>query len=166
MDYNWLKIIYNKFVLFFTNPWSCSIILNRTRNLFPAPAPNCLCPAGATSWSVTLLLNKTSPNILPLCKVMFPGSLHSLLHLQQSLSAAELGPQDFSLYVCSIYSVWPSLPTVNCIHATFPTATDSSELINAAKIYRVARLSDILPPDSYMYNSNLMLQGQLYIVKH
>ena len=42
----------------------------------PVPAPDCLCPAGPTSWSVTFLLNRTSPNILPLRKVMFPGSLH------------------------------------------------------------------------------------------
>ena len=47
-------------------------------NLFPAPAPNCLCPTGPTSWSVTLFSNRTSPNILPLCKIMFPGSLHPL----------------------------------------------------------------------------------------
>ena len=48
--------------------------------LFPAPAPalNCLCPAGQTSWSVFLLLNRTSPNILPVCKVTFLGSLHPL----------------------------------------------------------------------------------------
>ena len=63
------------FHYFFTNSWSCSIILNRTRNILPAPAPDCLCPAGLPSWSVTFLLNRTSPNILPLCKVMFPGSL-------------------------------------------------------------------------------------------
>ena len=44
----------------------------------PAPAPYCLCQAGLPSWSVTPLMNRTSPNILILCKVLFPGSLHPL----------------------------------------------------------------------------------------
>ena len=30
-------------------------------------------PAGLPSWSVTPILNRTSPNILPLCKVFFPS---------------------------------------------------------------------------------------------
>ena len=34
-----------------------------------------LCPAGPTSWSGNLLLNRISPNILPLCKVMFPDTI-------------------------------------------------------------------------------------------
>ena len=44
----------------------------------PAPAPDCLCQADLPSWSVTPLMNRTSPNILLLCKVLFPGSLHPL----------------------------------------------------------------------------------------
>ena len=78
------------FHYFFTNSWSCSIILNRTRNILPAPAPDCLCPAGLPSWSVTFLLNRTSPNILPLCKVMFPGSLHPNVR-QLTAAPAEQG---------------------------------------------------------------------------
>ena len=81
------NLIEKKIIIFFvysfkllcTNSWSCSIILNRTRNLFPAPAPDCLCLAGLPSWSGTLFLNRTSENILPLCKVLFPGSLHPLM---------------------------------------------------------------------------------------
>ena len=71
-------MIQNKFELFYASSWSCSIIFNRTRNPYPATAPDCPCQAGPTPWSVTLLVNRTSPNILPLCKVMFPGSLHPL----------------------------------------------------------------------------------------
>ena len=48
------------------------IVFSRTT---PSPSPNCLCPAGPTSWSVTLRLKRTNSNILPLCKVMLPGSL-------------------------------------------------------------------------------------------
>ena len=69
----------SEFLIYFTNSWFCSIILNKTGNLFPAHAPDYVCPAGPTSWSVTLLLNSTSPNIVPVCKVMFPGSLHPLI---------------------------------------------------------------------------------------
>ena len=38
-----------------------------TRNLCLNHASDCLCQAGPTSWSVTLLLNRNSPNIMPLC---------------------------------------------------------------------------------------------------
>ena len=48
-------------------------------NPFHAPSPNCLCQAGPTPRSVTILFNRTSPHILPLCKVMLPGSLHPLI---------------------------------------------------------------------------------------
>ena len=54
------------FTYYFTNSRSFSIILNRTRKLFPAPARDCLCLEGLPSWSVTLLSNRTSPNNLPL----------------------------------------------------------------------------------------------------
>ena len=37
-----------------------------------------LCPPGLTTWFVTFLLDRIIPNILPLCKVMFLGSLHPL----------------------------------------------------------------------------------------
>ena len=73
----WIKFLkWSKmtFTYCFTKSWYCLIILNRTRNFFPAPAPNCICPAGLPSWSVTIILNRTSPYILPLCKVLFPGS--------------------------------------------------------------------------------------------
>ena len=70
-------MILNDFQLFFTNSWPCSIILNKTRNIFSAPAPDCLCPAGLPSWSCYLLLNRTSPNILPVSKILFPGSLRN-----------------------------------------------------------------------------------------
>ena len=43
----------------------------------PYSAPDCLCQAGPTPRSVTLLLNWTNPNIRHLCKVMFPGSLQT-----------------------------------------------------------------------------------------
>ena len=69
------KIILNYFE---ASSWSCSITLNKTRNPSPAPAPDCLCQAGPTPCSVTLLLNRTIRNILPLCTIMFPGSLHPL----------------------------------------------------------------------------------------
>ena len=68
-----------------------SIIVHQALVLFnySAPAPNCLCSAGPTPWSVTLLLNRTSCNILmPLCKVMFPGSLHPLFHVKPPLYIA------------------------------------------------------------------------------
>ena len=45
------------------------------REPLSALALDCLFPTGLTSWSVTLFFNRTIPNILPLCKVMFPGSL-------------------------------------------------------------------------------------------
>ena len=57
---------------------SCLIIMNRTRIISPAPAPDCLCPAGPTHWSLTFFFNRTSQNILFLWKVMFPGSIHPL----------------------------------------------------------------------------------------
>ena len=68
-----------------TKSWSCPINLNRIRNLFPAPAPDCLCPTGLPSWWVTLLINSTSPYILPFCKGLFPVSLHPLLKLSQNI---------------------------------------------------------------------------------
>ena len=45
----------------------------------PAPAPDCLCHAYLPSWLVTPLMNRTSPNILLLRKVLLPGSLHLLV---------------------------------------------------------------------------------------
>ena len=58
--------------------WGQLIILNKTTNLSPATAFDCLCPADPIHWPVTLLLNRTSPNILSLCKFMFSTSLHPL----------------------------------------------------------------------------------------
>ena len=78
IDYRVLNDQKITFYLFCTKSGSCSIILSRTKNLFPAPAPDCLCTAGLRSWSGTLFLNSTSKNILPLCNVLFPGSLHPL----------------------------------------------------------------------------------------
>ena len=69
----------NAFFLFLPLPSSDQLFWKGTRNLFPAPAPDCLCPAGPTPWSVTLILNRNSSNIMPLCKVMFPSSIQSLL---------------------------------------------------------------------------------------
>ena len=94
MDYSF-KYYLKDCSLFFTNSWSSSTILNRTSNIFPAPAPDCHYPAGLTSWSVTILLNRTSPNILPLCKVIFPGSLHPLILVTPS--SQELGLEIFFL---------------------------------------------------------------------
>ena len=54
------------------------VLLNQSkqdREPLSALALDCLCPTGLTSWSVTLFSNRTILNILPLCKVMFPGSL-------------------------------------------------------------------------------------------
>ena len=72
---DWSKV---SFYLFYARSCSCSIMLNKTRVSLPALTPDCLCPACLTSWSVTLHLNRTIPNILPLCKVTIPGSLHPL----------------------------------------------------------------------------------------
>ena len=76
--WNWFKMPFNYLD---DGSWSCLIILNRTRNLSPAPASNCLCTAGPTPWSLTLLLNKTISNILPLYKIILPGCLHPLIGL-------------------------------------------------------------------------------------
>ena len=69
--------------------WSCSFILNKTRNFFHAPAPDCLCPAGLPFWSSTLFLNRTRKNILLLCNVFFPGSLHPLQNLKTKMKKRE-----------------------------------------------------------------------------
>ena len=53
----YMQMIDNSFILklskttykhLYATSWSCSIILNRTRNLSLAPAPDCLCQAGPT----------------------------------------------------------------------------------------------------------------------
>ena len=77
------------FFFFFYKFMSCSIILNRTRNLFHAPAPDCLCPAGLPSWSGTIFLNRTRTYILPLCKVLFSRSLHPLQKLKTKMEKRE-----------------------------------------------------------------------------
>ena len=75
------------------------VLLNyseQDKESLPAPAPDCLCQAGLPTWSVTPLMNRTSPNILLLCKVLFPGSLH---------------PQHqtyFSMFPCSYHAVYTS----------------------------------------------------------
>ena len=68
--------------------------MNRTRNFFCAPAPYCLCPEALPSWSVTLLMNRTSPYILPLCKVLFPGSLHPLLEATARYAGLLIAPAE------------------------------------------------------------------------
>ena len=68
-DLKWLLTIFYQFL----------VLLNyseQDQDSLPAPAPDCLCQAGLPSWSVTPLINRTSPNTLLLCKVLFPSSLH------------------------------------------------------------------------------------------
>ena len=64
---HFLKLISGPAKLFWTGPWIPFL-----------PFSDCICPAHLTFWPVTLFLNRTSPNILPLCKVLFPGSNHPL----------------------------------------------------------------------------------------
>ena len=68
------KITFNYFYASFL---SCFTFLNRTRNLYPAPASDCLCPEGPTPWSFILLFNRTNPNILLSVKScsLFPFTL-------------------------------------------------------------------------------------------
>ena len=47
--------------------WFCSFILTRTKN----------------PWSLTLILNRTTLNIQPICKVMFLGFLNPLYIMVQ-----------------------------------------------------------------------------------
>ena len=63
---------------FYSSSWSCFINPNRTRVSLSALAPDCLCQAGPTPWSVIPILNRTILAILVLCKVMFTGSPHPL----------------------------------------------------------------------------------------
>ena len=91
MIYSFLNYSKYNFHYFNASSWSCSIILNKTRNPYAAPAPTCLCQAGPTPWSDTLLLNRTSPNILPLCKIMLPGSLHPLKRRQKDVRCCQEG---------------------------------------------------------------------------
>ena len=65
IDDSFVKLFKTTSHYFHVSSWSCLIILNRTRDLFPSLAPDCLCPASLTRWSITLLLNKASPNSLP-----------------------------------------------------------------------------------------------------
>ena len=71
----WLKITFTYFFYQFL------VLLNyseRDQESLPASPPDCLCQTGLTYWSVTPPMNRTIPNILLLCKVLFPGSLHPL----------------------------------------------------------------------------------------
>ena len=78
-DLKWLLTIFKKKQFL--------VLLNyseQDKESLPAPADNCLCQAGLSSWSVTPLMNRTMTNILLLCKVLFPGSLHPLPSVHNS----------------------------------------------------------------------------------
>ena len=72
-DLKWLLPIFYQFLVLL-------YYSEQDQESLPAPAPDCLCQAGLPSWSVTPLMNRTSRNILLLCIVLLPGSLHPLIY--------------------------------------------------------------------------------------
>ena len=66
--------------------WSSFNQSKQDRESLSAPSLDCLCRAGLNTWSDNFPFHKTILQILPLCKIMYPGPVGALLMTLSALS--------------------------------------------------------------------------------